>query len=387
MNQMSCSILAAALAVGTVACTGAESADLATGEQALLPVGAFMTLDNVFGSILFRPQIIGTIGAPQALTLKNSGTADLTLTALTLTGLNPGDFAIDPSTTTCAVGTVLTTLAPSCVLGVTSSPTLAGVRSARLTIGNNAEGTPHSIPLTGFGTVAGAAIPGVGPIDLRHGYPAWYQSAAGVRLQPCLLGAQCISPVPNPAAQPLVADVGSNFPPEIFYWHATSDASLVRNNGQQALLVLALEGAFSLGEIPAPGDQVVFARVRVRIKGLNPNTNYTITHPLGQKVIRSEADGTINSTSDIGCAGTPCDFSQVLTNNLLTSFPKWDPAFGALAPVGYLGNPNVNHRIIGAPAGAANNLFRINGPNVNPGSATPNVLLQRLFFLGGELVP
>ncbi|MEZ4360158.1 MAG: choice-of-anchor D domain-containing protein [Kofleriaceae bacterium] len=377
-------LLGSALAAG--ACTTDASTPTGQVDQALLPAGAFMTLDGVFNSMNFLAYDIGTASPPKVMTLRNSGPVDLTLNTFSLTGLHPADFTIDPSTTTCAVGTILTAAVPTCSLGIIFNPTADGARSARLAIGNDAEGTPHSVPLAGIGVVPGAAQPLAGPIDLRHGFPAWYQSSQGDRLQPCIdNGGFCLAPLPNPAAQPLVADVGSNFQGETFYWAAEADASTVRANGEKALLVLALEGAFASGEVPIPGDQIVFVRLRVRIDALTPNRNYTITHPYGVTVMRSDADGLINETQDIGCAGTPCDFSLVTSHTLLTSFPKWDPAFGAPTPAGYLGNPNVAHRITNSPSG--NNLFRIQGNNVDPGGPNPNNLVQRLFTVQGQLVP
>jgi probable HAF family extracellular repeat protein len=44
-------------------------------------------------SLTFPTQVIGTVSTPKIVTLKNTGTARLTITNITITGTNVGDFA------------------------------------------------------------------------------------------------------------------------------------------------------------------------------------------------------------------------------------------------------------------------------------------------------
>ena len=126
----------------------------------------------------------------------------------------------------------------------------------------------------------------------------------------------------------------------------------VGTNGS-ALGVFALEAAFN-NEVPAVGDQTVFGRIRFRIDGLNPNTDYTITHPYGKDVITTDAAGIINYTEDIGAGG---GFGAAL-NGRIGTFLTWDTG----APEGYIGDPNVPHKITG---GVNNqNFFRVEGPGI-----------------------
>src|SRR5207244_1316720 len=103
-------------------------------------------------SLTFSAQGIGTTSPAKSVTLKNTGTASLTITSIAITGTNAGDFA---QTHTC--GTSLAAGA-SCSINVTFKPTASGTRTATLSISDNGGGSPQSVPLTGTG-VAGSCTP------------------------------------------------------------------------------------------------------------------------------------------------------------------------------------------------------------------------------------
>ncbi len=92
-------------------------------------------------SLTFPSTPIGTTSAPQGVSLTNTGTADLVISNITISG----DFA---QTNTCPA-----TIPPtgSCSFTVTFSPTDGGTRTGALTITNNAAGSPHIVSLTGTG--------------------------------------------------------------------------------------------------------------------------------------------------------------------------------------------------------------------------------------------
>jgi hypothetical protein len=379
--MMKLSVLTATLALGASCSNGT---DLASQDQALVPVGDFLTLAGPYNNLFFPSQDLGTVSLGQQLTLLNSGTINLSVTTLSFIGLNPGDFALGPLTT-CLAGTVLAPAA-TCVVNVTFAPTVAGTRSARIQIVDSANGTPHTIPVSGAGHTPGAPVAAVGPIDLRTGFPAYYQDTTGLKIQPCYDNAlMCLSTVPNFAAPPLVADVGSNYPYESFYLNATVGNQPVGQGLKgKATLVLALEGTFlNTAGLTLPADQIVFGRIRVKMTKLDPNVNYTITHPYGSTVLTADAGGTIFDTIDIGCKSTPCDFRGALESQLLqSSFLQWDPAVLPLAPPGFLGNPGIPHPIVGSPTG--NNFFRIVGPHANNNT---NTITFTNFSLSGEILP
>jgi len=88
----------------------------------------------------------GATSSPQPVTVTNVGTAQLTISAIAVSGGNVGDFA---QTNTCGA-----TLAPNatCAINVTFTPTNTGTRSSSVLITDNAPGSPQSVNLSGTGT-------------------------------------------------------------------------------------------------------------------------------------------------------------------------------------------------------------------------------------------
>jgi hypothetical protein len=79
-------------------------------------------------------------------------------------------------------------------------------------------------------------------------------------------------------AQPVVFP--SNFPDEAFWF--TGDGSIVdAARGVNLTYVSAVEAAFSGGD-PVDGDQISFARIRIRVDVPTAGT-YVITHPMASK--------------------------------------------------------------------------------------------------------
>jgi hypothetical protein len=100
----------------------------------------------------FGPQPLGTT-TELALTVTNTGVGDLRVTGLTIGGPNGGDFIVDSSADHCSGTTVGQNTA--CTVGIQFSPTLAGDRTATLTITDNALNSPQLVTLTGAGTTSG----------------------------------------------------------------------------------------------------------------------------------------------------------------------------------------------------------------------------------------
>jgi hypothetical protein len=97
-------------------------------------------------SLSMGTQTVGTSSSAHTVTLKNTGTAALTLTSIALGGANPTVFL---ESNTCGA-----TVSPgaSCVISVNLRPPSPGSRTASVLITDNAAGSPHSIALTGTGT-------------------------------------------------------------------------------------------------------------------------------------------------------------------------------------------------------------------------------------------
>jgi Abnormal spindle-like microcephaly-assoc'd, ASPM-SPD-2-Hydin len=153
----------------TPSATGARSASLAISDNAAgSPHNVPLTGTGVVSApavtlsptgINFGSQLVGQKSGAQAVTLTNSGTAPLLISSISLSGTNAADFA---QTNTCPISPG--TLAPgaNCTISVTFTPTATGARSASVSIGDNASGSPHSAALSGSGVTAASGITLVG---------------------------------------------------------------------------------------------------------------------------------------------------------------------------------------------------------------------------------
>jgi two-component sensor histidine kinase len=98
-------------------------------------------------AIVFPTQVVGTQSSAKVVTLTNVGTSALTISSISLTGANAGDFT---QTHTC--GSTLGAGA-SCTISVTFHPSAIGTRNADISISDNGGGSPQLVPLSGTGTV------------------------------------------------------------------------------------------------------------------------------------------------------------------------------------------------------------------------------------------
>src|SRR4051812_11864098 len=168
------------------------------------------------------------------------------------------------------------------------------------------------VVFVGTARTASAQLARFGPIDPTNGFPTWYQDTTGLTLDHCLPQSQAemtwclLPPIPNgnpPEVFP------TNWSIENFYADATAGGT---QQGVGIKLVLDLESSFANGFNVVPGDQVVFARTRVKISPLPFNGTYTVYTPLGKFVFDNQLAGDrIFFTEDIGLAGVG-DFSKAL---------------------------------------------------------------------------
>ncbi len=205
-------------------------------------------------------------------------------------------------------------------------------------------------------------------------FAAWYQDTHGRALDLCLSKAQSTrvpgsfmcNLLPNPGVfdetQPVAFP--DNFPDEAFWF--TGDAVITdAATGIDLIYVSALEAAFG-GGLPAAGDQISFARIRIRVTVPVAGT-YTVTHPYGVEVFDVDAPGTraIDLTRDIGIS-TPGDFSGALKGDVGPFLRSVNGPYVEVNPVtslpeSFIGDPNVLEEVTGSPFGT--NFVRIEGPN------------------------
>jgi hypothetical protein len=221
-----------------------------------------------------------------------------------------------------------------------------------------------------------------GPVDAATGYPTWYRDAGfehegkaydSLDLEPCIGDTDplCLpAPLPHPEAPASVKTL--NMPDEFFYY--TNGAAALESNGANPVLFeSAVEGAWSAEEVK-DGDQVVFGRIRIRVEGLQPGSTYKVIHPQGVDEFTADAGKRgINYTQDIAAA--PGKFDAVFKSRV-GPFLRWAPNPddpNDVAPTGYIGDPAVDHKVIGSPRGT--NYVMITGdqvgaPDSNPGANT-----------------
>jgi len=120
-----------------------------TPAVALNPAGTF----NLAGTTTQ-----GTTAAPQNLTVSNTGTGPLHVTAIAVSGLNAGDFSVAGSNclgAAVAAGT-------NCSVLVTFAPQASGIRTTTLTITDDAANSPQTVTINGTSVIAVTIVAAAG---------------------------------------------------------------------------------------------------------------------------------------------------------------------------------------------------------------------------------
>ncbi len=350
-----------------------------------------------FGSVRIRVQSLA-----QKVRVKNTGIAPLRISSVTfLDTVQSGDAAQFVKTADKCTNIVIQPN-KTCDISVAARPTGNGPLNAVMRLVANVSAGPVDISLSALGTGGIAAVSSV--IDAATGYPTWYQDENGLRISECIdpndpfcivLSDEFYDPT-----QPLQGMTEfANFPTEFFYTVADSDIITTPGCGSippgRAFVRSAIEAAF-VNPVPTNGDQMVFGRNRIVVRGgLCPNTTYTFTHPYGQTLLTTDDQGSIKpaaGTIDLGCfpvAPDLCNFADALTSPVSASYLQWDPAVAPAAPAGYLGDAASLHRISGSPYIAPGettpaNYFRIQGP-ISVGGASVTIGQTTLFTVMGKL--
>jgi len=100
----------------------------------------------------------GTTATPQNLTVSNTGTGPLHVTAIGVSGLNAGDFSVSGSNclaTAVAAGA-------SCAIPVTFAPLASGIRTTTLTITDDAANSPQTVTINGTAVTAVTIVAAAG---------------------------------------------------------------------------------------------------------------------------------------------------------------------------------------------------------------------------------
>jgi hypothetical protein len=151
----------------TPSASGTRSAAIAIADSvspqtvSLTGTGAAAGISVAPSSLSFGSQAIGSASAAQAVTLRNTGNAALTVSGITISGTSVNDFA---QTNNCGSSVAA---GASCTINVTFTPTASGSRSASISIADSV--SPQSVSLTGTGAAAGISV---SPSSLTFGNQA-----------------------------------------------------------------------------------------------------------------------------------------------------------------------------------------------------------------------
>ena len=133
--------------VGSIAATFNLEDNASTSPQTLNITGNGKTAIKLSSnSINFGTVTVGKTGSTHTVTITNLSTASLSLSALNVTGANPGDFPLSQNT----CGSYLAG-SGSCSVSITFEPLASGSRSASLTVTDGDPTSPQAVTLSGSG--------------------------------------------------------------------------------------------------------------------------------------------------------------------------------------------------------------------------------------------
>ena len=147
---------------GPAGATFAQDAT-ATPAVTLTPVGA-PAAQITPATLRFPSQSMSTVSAPQTVTITNTGLGALSVTGLSFTGTDPGDFFVGSSTCGGAVA-----VGASCQVTVFFVPQAQGARAGTLDVMSNDPHSPATVSLSGTG----------GPLPTGPAGPAGPKGATG----------------------------------------------------------------------------------------------------------------------------------------------------------------------------------------------------------------
>ncbi|MGA7317980.1 MAG: choice-of-anchor D domain-containing protein [Silvibacterium sp.] len=264
-------------------------------------------------SMTFASTTVGSTSAAQIATLKNTGTATLTITSIGFTGTNPSSFI--KSATTCG-----TTLASglSCTISAEFKPTTTGTLKASLSVADNASGSPHTVSLTGTGAAPTPAF-SITPISIA--FPSSVQGAMSAAQVITVKNTGTVS-----ATISSIALTGNN--PTSFVQIGTCGATLAvgatcdifaafapaATGALSAAVTLTDNATGSPQKVTLTGTGTAALTVKLSATSISfPTTTHGTVSAAQSIAVTNSGTATLNITS-IALAGTnPTDFVQVNT--------------------------------------------------------------------------
>ena len=144
--------------------------DTAAGSPQTVPImgtaqTVTLSISIAPSSASFGTQNISTTSAATYFAVSNTGTAAVTVSSYSFTGTNAADFAI--SSSSCPTAGGLLNSGSTCYIYVTFTPSASGMRTANLSVADNASGSPQTAIAYGVGQTATSSLSfSPGTIDL-----------------------------------------------------------------------------------------------------------------------------------------------------------------------------------------------------------------------------
>src|ERR1035437_5734343 len=141
-------------ASGTRTAAVALSDNATGGTQTVALSGSIATTDASVSpsSLALGDQPLSTASQVRAITLTNTGSGDLNVTSVAVSGANASDFT---QTNNCGSSVAAGT---NCTISVTFKPVAAGTRTATVIVADSAPTSPQTVPLSGTGDAPVASV-------------------------------------------------------------------------------------------------------------------------------------------------------------------------------------------------------------------------------------
>jgi len=267
-------------------------------------------------SLIFAAQAIGTTSAPQAVMIRNQGSAILNLSSISVTGSDAGSFGIVPAgTSPCPLsGTVAS--GASCTVTIDFAPLSSGGKNAGLIVSDNAAGSPQTVSLTGS-AVAPTII--LSATSLNFGSQAGGTTSApqNVTVSNPGTGAVGISGIavtgPNPAdfieTNNCPPSLGANasclvtlkFDPAAAGPTNRAASVSISDNAPQSPQTISLIGTVTVATVSVSPSTISFGS---QLVGGTPNSPATVTITNSQQGALTVSGVTVTDTADFTLKNT-----------------------------------------------------------------------------------
>jgi len=247
--------------------------------------------------------------------------------------------------------------------------------------------------LFGSWSTSEAVLQAVSPAnDPVNGFPLFYTDTNLLQLEVCTDPANCVV-TPVVALNDFSANIG--FGAEMFYFIADAAVPIGPQvaggaTGQlryRAALEAAFDSFVGIDPVatdgdPAPGTQIVFARINMQAIPagiLAGSTTYTVDHPYGTFQFTTAADGSAARFRLEDGGLVKLDFTTVLLT-ATTNFGPFLTAVTPAPPAGFIGNALITQTVTGSPLNR--NFVTVTGANAGgPGNNSSSIAD---FNLGGQ---